>query len=141
MLEQEQKEEVLRRVGEEGKALFNTYRATLFKAVALRKLRGQERLKAYRERTGETWAMLQKMYPRGEASYEDQMKDWKQLESRDVREIRAGRTIQNHPMPPGIKPEIEGERIYPAAPRVGATSTPAIVQASGNSPYEPIGTV
>lgn len=135
-LEQSQKETVLRNVADEGLMRFNAYVRSLRQAVGIRRLRGQDRLNAYRERSPDTWAQLQRMFPKGEHGYEGQMEDWRKLE---LREIRAGRGLQNFPMPPGLPLNVEGPRLFPAAPEVGQTTTNVLRNVTPASPYAPLG--
>lgn len=78
-LEPEQKDRVLKMVGQKAKDKFSTYRHTLKEAFDFRSLDSQGRLAIYRARTIEDWNAKQEMFP---DEYNKQIRDYYILERR-----------------------------------------------------------
>lgn len=120
MLNQDQKEEVLAEVAKEAAARFKVYREAVIEATALRDLRGEDKLAAYRQRTPEIWAGLLAKFPK---EYQRQMGDFARLE-RDAYK-RLERLIPDSP-PDSTKSIIRG---LPAVNKAAASVTRSNVPA------------
>lgn len=90
-LSQDQKEEVIKSVAEEAALRFKYYVDAIHEGLGLKDPSSKERLQIYRDRQPQVWEQMQAQFPQ---MYDEQMKDWGRLESKDAKTVHP-EEIQN----------------------------------------------
>lgn len=96
MLDQDQKEEVLKRVQEEAEMLFPIYVQAIKDASGLRPQKASDRQAKYNQRTPDQWGALQQSDPK---AYQDQTTEWRAMQRKDVRTPAQPVVIPDSPVP------------------------------------------